>query len=242
MPTNCVLDQTELDIRLLINPSPVQRSTYFLCGLDSDSPEVWVQGSSVMAEFWVYKALIPRNLHEAAVVSPHLLHSRSSPLPSLENQTYHTEKQVTSHAMQSHFFPPDGGLSGFDYGVANVTIETLPGDATSAPSDTYLAFFPSGLGVLGMITHLLTHPKIKDWLQLILLGFAAEFTRRLSAYLLVWAREIFCITSVHATSDDSYDWLMGKYQTLVYRVSLTMAADTAYWMQDKRWKERCRKL
>ncbi|KAJ9090899.1 hypothetical protein QFC20_007782, partial [Naganishia adeliensis] len=126
--------------------------------------------------------------------------------------------------MQSHFFPPDGGPSGFDYGAANVTIEPLLGNVTSAPSDAYLAFFPSGLGVLGMISHLLTHPKIKDWLQLILLGLAAEFTRRLSGYLLVWAREIFCITSAHATSDDSYDWLM------------------TYWMQDKRWKDRCRKF
>lgn len=110
--------------------------------------------------------------------------------------------------MQSPFSPPDGGPPSFDYGVANVTIQPLLGNATSTPSEPYLAFFPSGLGVLGLITHLLTHPKIKDWLQLILLGLAAEFTRRLSSYLLIWAREIFCITSVHAPSDESYDWLM----------------------------------
>lgn len=112
--------------------------------------------------------------------------------------------------MQHHFPLPDGGLSAFGHGLGNDTVAPSFNNMTESSADESLAFFPSGLGIIGMIIHLATHPKIKDWLQLILLGLAAEFTRRLSRHLLVWAREIFCITSYHATNDESYDWLMGK--------------------------------
>jgi hypothetical protein len=81
------------------------------------------------------------------------------------------------------------------------------------PSAT-VPFFPSGLSALAMIVHLCTHPKIKDWLQLLILGIAATFARKASKEAKGWLQRVFCITSVHLMNDESYDWLMGKYFSL----------------------------
>ncbi|KAJ9095324.1 hypothetical protein QFC21_005690 [Naganishia friedmannii] len=80
--------------------------------------------------------------------------------------------------------------------------------------DANPAFFPPGLGALGTVYHLLTHPKIKDWVQLIMLGLVAEMTRRISKNVWVWAKYVFCITSSHQLNDESYDWLMGESHTI----------------------------
>jgi hypothetical protein len=94
-------------------------------------------------------------------------------------------------------------------------METVFKNLTSAPTSQYVAsFFPSGLSILGSIVHFVTHPKVKDWIQLIALGLVAEFTRRLSKYLISWARQIFCITSTHCVTDDSYHWLMGMFRLM----------------------------
>jgi hypothetical protein len=77
------------------------------------------------------------------------------------------------------------------------------------PSAT-VPFFPSGLSALAMIVHLCTHPKIKDWLQLLFLGIAATFARKASKEAKGWLQRVFCVTSVHLMNDESYDWLMGK--------------------------------
>lgn len=71
------------------------------------------------------------------------------------------------------------------------------------------AFFPPGLTALATLVHLCSHPKIKDWLQLLLLGIAATFARKASREAKGWLQRIFCITSVHLMNDESYDWLMG---------------------------------
>ena len=85
--------------------------------------------------------------------------------------------------------------------VNNTTLPLVHSDIT---------FFSSGLGLFQSLYHLVTHPKIKDWLQIFLLGLTAEFARRVSKYLISWARHRFCITSTHSPNDDSYSWLMGK--------------------------------
>jgi hypothetical protein len=72
------------------------------------------------------------------------------------------------------------------------------------------AFFPAGLGALGTLYHLLTHPKIKDWVQLIMLGLLAEMTRRITKNVFIWGKYVFCITSSHQLNDETYDWLMGR--------------------------------
>jgi hypothetical protein len=116
--------------------------------------------------------------------------------------------------MQAHFHPPDGGLQDYDRGLNNLPAASSLNASIGSSSDANVSFLPSGLGIIGMLTHLATHPKIKDWLQLIMLGLAAEFTRRLWRHLIVWAQEIFCITSHHATNDESYDWLMCKWSVI----------------------------
>lgn len=94
-------------------------------------------------------------------------------------------------------------------------METVFKNLTFAPTSQYVAsFFPSGLGVFGSIGHFVTHPKVKDWIQLIALGLVAEFTRRLSKCLISWARQIFCITSTHCVTDDAYHWLMGEVRRM----------------------------
>jgi hypothetical protein len=89
--------------------------------------------------------------------------------------------------------------------LANVTNITQAGRTAAVP------FFPSGLSALAMIAHLATHPKIKDWLQLLALGLIATFSRMASKHVNRWLRQIFCTTSVHLMNDESYDWLMGEY-------------------------------
>jgi hypothetical protein len=78
-------------------------------------------------------------------------------------------------------------------------------------TSTSLPFFPSGLSAIAMVLHLATHPKIKDWLQLVLLGLVAALTRMASKNVKTWLRYTFCTTSVHLMNDESYDWLMGKF-------------------------------
>lgn len=73
-----------------------------------------------------------------------------------------------------------------------------------------LPFFSPGLSALAMIVHLITHPKIRDWLQLLALGVVATFTRIASKNVSRWLRYTFSMTSIHLMNDESYDWLMGK--------------------------------
>ncbi|KAJ9095323.1 hypothetical protein QFC21_005689 [Naganishia friedmannii] len=118
--------------------------------------------------------------------------------------------------MQNHFEPSDQMANSRNASFPNVT-DTFAGEAD-------LPFCPSGLAFLDATSHLISHPKIKDWLQLLLLGLAAELARRIGTKLCVWARYVFCITSSHYMNDEAYDWLM------------------AYWMHDPTWQERGRRF
>ncbi|KAJ9107149.1 hypothetical protein QFC19_002809 [Naganishia cerealis] len=124
--------------------------------------------------------------------------------------------------MQNPFALLDQGVQALN----NSLNASLHSNATEtlAVVEESVRFFPPGLGALGMVVHLLTHPQIKDWVQLILLGLAAELTRRISKNIWVWAKYALCISSTHQLNDESYDWLM------------------AYWMHDPKWQERCRKF
>ena len=82
---------------------------------------------------------------------------------------------------------------------------TLPAD--NLPRNS--SFYASILSALARLGHLCTHPKIKDWLQLLLFGITATLIRRASTEALGWLQRVFCITSTHLTNDESYDWLMG---------------------------------
>lgn len=131
--------------------------------------------------------------------------------------------------------------------VALSHVSSMMVNNTTFPlNDNDTTFFPSGLGLFGSLYHLVMHPKIKDWLQLFLLGLTAELARRFSKYLISWAKHIFCITSTHSPTDDSYSWLMGKsWASLLDRARDLTSVDPltpAYWIQDPRWQKRCRSL
>ncbi|KAJ9114791.1 hypothetical protein QFC24_007110 [Naganishia onofrii] len=74
--------------------------------------------------------------------------------------------------------------------------------------DANPAFFPTGLGALGTVYHLLTHPKIKDWVQLIMLGLLAEMTRRISKNVWIWAND--CEVNASSGSSRLRPWLDRK--------------------------------
>ncbi len=95
--------------------------------------------------------------------------------------------------LQSPLAPKDG--------MSNVSPATTA--AENAP------LFLPGLGPLSAIVHLLSHPKIFSYVQLFLLGLAAEISRRLLMVVLRWIKYHATISSVHLSLDESYDWLMG---------------------------------
>jgi hypothetical protein len=106
-----------------------------------------------------------------------------------------------------HMRSLNGGFS-----AANSSTTSFSSNASymSNNQSASVPFFPSGLTGLAMIVHLCTHPKIKDWLQLLILGIAATFARKASKEAKSWLQRVFCVTSVHLMNDESYDWLMGK--------------------------------
>lgn len=107
--------------------------------------------------------------------------------------------------MLGHFQSLQKSHSGLDRSAVNDTVIPPLGETTFKYHETFLAY---GLNAMTVISQIITNPKTQDWLQLILLGIAAEVTRRFSRHLLVWARKTLCITSVHTANDDSYNWLM----------------------------------
>jgi hypothetical protein len=121
--------------------------------------------------------------------------------------------------MQTHFGTLGGGFPGSGYGFNDGTVAPLLSNGTASAAGASDGFFPSDLGTIGMMTHLITHPKFTDLLQLILLGLVAELTRRSFKHVTTWARKTFFITTVHATNDDSYDWLMCESSEMQFRYS-----------------------
>ncbi len=92
----------------------------------------------------------------------------------------------------------------------------------SNPSDP--PFFVPGRGPIGLLIHILTHPRVIDYVKLIFLGVCAEASRRLLMLLGQWFAYYTEIQSVHLGTDESYDWLM------------------TYWVSHPTWKHPARKL
>jgi hypothetical protein len=145
--------------------------------------------------FTSFPSILPSSLSLSS-----LIHQASPNVPTVFSL-------LTSADMQNAFELLDQGIQAMN----NSKNASLLLNATeSLAVDANPAFFPTGLGALGTVYHLLTHPKIKDWVQLIMLGLLAEMTRRISKNVWIWAKYVLCITSSHQLNDESYDWLMGK--------------------------------
>jgi hypothetical protein len=96
--------------------------------------------------------------------------------------------------------------------------------AVNLSSTSDIPLFVSGLGPVGLLIHLLTHPRIIDFVKLFLLGVCGEAARRLVIALSAWLKYYSAIYSVHLATDESYDWLM------------------AYWVSHPSWQQPSRDL
>jgi hypothetical protein len=66
------------------------------------------------------------------------------------------------------------------------------------------------LGLIAPLRALFAHPQVRDWSRLVALGVASFFSQRLLTVAIRWLQYVFCITSVHHLTDESFDWLMGE--------------------------------
>lgn len=144
--------------------------------------------------------------------------------------------------MLQHLHSPAEGTSGPDFVLNDSTKASFGDGGAVVPLDAYFGFFICVWRGMGMIIRVITHSKVRDWLQLVLLGVTAELARRLFKHLIVCVRRTILIRTVHAPNDDSYDWLMGEFRGILRQRGLTAVTNVAYWLQDERWKDRCRKL
>jgi hypothetical protein len=128
-------------------------------------------------------------------------HSPPPPFPlavsfQLSLRFFHSPSSPSSLLLRQmqHMRSLNGGFS-----AANSSTTSFSSNASymSNNQSASVPFFPSGLTGLAMIVHLCTHPKIKDWLQLLILGIAATFARKASKEAKSWLQRVFCVTSVH---------------------------------------------
>lgn len=71
------------------------------------------------------------------------------------------------------------------------------------------------LASLSAVTSVFGSPKLRDLLQLAVVGVFAEITRRYAKYAIGLIEPLFCFKSTHACTDDSYEWLMGASSSFI---------------------------
>lgn len=79
---------------------------------------------------------------------------------------------------------------------------------TNATANTNVAFNVAFTS-LSAVTSVFGSPKLRDLLQLAVVGIFAEITRRYAKYAIGFIEPLFCFKSTHACTDDSYEWLLG---------------------------------
>lgn len=89
-------------------------------------------------------------------------------------------------------------------------------DPTAPLNATAPLFLPplvASLNPLKALVRLLTHPKLHDYLGLLILGIFAEFTRRSVIFIIPWLEQLISIKAIHTTLDPSHDYILMWWQS-----------------------------